>query len=614
MSEPSGFERLRGHLVAGIGRDARRRRRRQRVAGAVALVTVVGGGGAAWLAVREGGGEPEFLSTRPLTSTVEEAVDDGAGVELPDWSVRAVGAGRGGVVLYGHDGELDRPATGAASIAFLLDGEILVWQGRPRHELRGATQKEPPIRVATARAIAELAAVDGERLGLLDAGVVDGESVLLVRSWVGTTMEDDETRLFLYDPVSGERRDLGFSSGWENGVLDARLVGYGLVAVLTASELQVVDLEGVRQWGLDRAIDVSAGLGVARSGDVVIEVSGKATVRDAGDGSVVGSTEPMTLIDCRGIACPVEPAASDMVEVVTVPVDGSAAQWADDAARDGAPPEIASLSYRDRVQISEEVVTPEGRWAISRTPGPGGNTPLEYGEVLLLDADGAIVQAWPMPRFPPTWLLVTDTFVYAGRNGDGALADSAVVRIDRSTREMVAVGIQVAEGSMEVPDGWLVADEAMAAAWQAAVGSPDYGSTGELVLSFNRVVVNTDWLDRYVLVADRPEPCGSWFAPERGGSIDGLIPVDLRNETACPDPEVVGITTTPSLPTPLSTVETPGGGRLGLVPSECDSETAVPTLVDSVTIWLADGTSVGTQLGGFTVPCFLGFVPPSRGS
>jgi hypothetical protein len=126
-------------------------------------------------------------------------------------------------------------------------------------------------------------------------------------------------------------------------------------------------------------------------------------------------------------------------------------QTADDAARDGVVPAVAALPFRARVAIVTSEVTPEGVWALSRmplesgdpasggvgTPGAYGRTfvsAAEYGEVLLLDPTRSrILRAFPLPGLPPQRLLVTDAAVYCERQGDGALPDSMLCRIDRQT-------------------------------------------------------------------------------------------------------------------------------------------------------------------------------------
>jgi hypothetical protein len=62
----------------------------------------------------------------------------------------------------------------------------------------------------------------------------------------------------------------------------------------------------------------------------------------------------------------------------------------------------------------------------------------EYGEILLMNTDGTrIIRAFPLPfSHTTTQLVVTDNAVYCASQGDGALPDSLMCRIDRRTLTM----------------------------------------------------------------------------------------------------------------------------------------------------------------------------------
>lgn len=108
-------------------------------------------------------------------------------------------------------------------------------------------------------------------------------------------------------------------------------------------------------------------------------------------------------------------------------------------------PAVAALPLVERVKILRREPNQEGVWAISRMPGPPGTLGdtsgrygidwiqrAEYGEVLLLDASGTkILRALPLPGVPPQAFRVEDDAVYCSREGDGALPDSMLCRIDR---------------------------------------------------------------------------------------------------------------------------------------------------------------------------------------
>jgi hypothetical protein len=105
--------------------------------------------------------------------------------------------------------------------------------------------------------------------------------------------------------------------------------------------------------------------------------------------------------------------------------------------------------------VATRITTPEGIWLISRpdtykiNPNTGcvarkgkpgsDNTAkydacTEYSEILLMSPDlKRILRAYPVPNLPVEWLVLTKDAVYCGRQGDGAIPDSMVCRIDRST-------------------------------------------------------------------------------------------------------------------------------------------------------------------------------------
>jgi hypothetical protein len=134
------------------------------------------------------------------------------------------------------------------------------------------------------------------------------------------------------------------------------------------------------------------------------------------------------------------------------------------------------LSYDDRVSEGLRVEADGQTWITSRIPnrtreasyqhgcGLGnldGEYPaevictVEYGEVLLLDTNGQISRAFPMPGAPPDWLEVTADAVYAGRIGDGGLPWSSLARIERATLDIDVIVFPT--GMVDSTDGntWL---------------------------------------------------------------------------------------------------------------------------------------------------------------
>jgi hypothetical protein len=122
-----------------------------------------------------------------------------------------------------------------------------------------------------------------------------------------------------------------------------------------------------------------------------------------------------------------------------------------DARRDGIVPAVAALPLAQRVNLVQEATSDEGVWVLSRLPssswgddGAVGDTTgdvhrdwvpaYEYAELLLLDAGRErVLRAYPLPAMPAQSLLVQPDAVYCARQGDGALPDSMLCRVDRRT-------------------------------------------------------------------------------------------------------------------------------------------------------------------------------------
>lgn len=86
-----------------------------------------------------------------------------------------------------------------------------------------------------------------------------------------------------------------------------------------------------------------------------------------------------------------------------------------------------------------------------------------------MDAAGEqILRAYPLPALPPNSLVVTDDAVYCGRYGDGALPDSMICRIDRTTLNWIVRVFpwetESALAGLYVPDNWTI-DEPIDAAY-----------------------------------------------------------------------------------------------------------------------------------------------------
>ncbi|MCP3934716.1 MAG: hypothetical protein GY708_05015, partial [Actinomycetia bacterium] len=179
-------------------------------------------------------------------------------------------------------------------------------------------------------------------------------------------------------------------------------------------------------------------------------------------------------------------------------------QSPEDALRDGVVPEIALLPLHRRVRAMIEVPAEEGVWTLGllsraveeeshETGGcfigdPTGVWSVDYvctaayGELLLVD-QGKIVKAYPMPSAPPSWVHVTDAYIYGGHVGDGAYPDSTLVRIDRETLEATVVVIpSTLGGGFRWPSTWHVAPVSFSDRYYEAVHI-NSGAPGTIVSS-----------------------------------------------------------------------------------------------------------------------------------
>lgn len=195
-------------------------------------------------------------------------------------------------------------------------------------------------------------------------------------------------------------------------------------------------------------------------------------------------------------------------------LDSSPNQSAEDAQLDRVVGEVAVLPFVERVDALVEVGAPEGVWTLSRIPqegidaaatggvigDPDGEYPAdlifasEYGEILLIDEPGHIARAYPMPGAVPSWIVITEQAVFAGRIGDGGLPDSALVRIDRETfaAEILLIPAPF-DGGTQWPAGWAVATPDQARIYEDSVGFAPAGAQGIRAHSWlGEVVVDID--------------------------------------------------------------------------------------------------------------------------
>lgn len=194
-------------------------------------------------------------------------------------------------------------------------------------------------------------------------------------------------------------------------------------------------------------------------------------------------------------------------------------QSAQDADRDGVAPAVAALSFEDRVSPLVQVPSDDGTWMLSRLSprvdemadgcrfgSPSGQSPeevictVEYGEVLLVGEDREIIKAVPLPAMVPSWILVTDEWVYAGRVGDGALPDSGVVRVERATGQATVVVVPAPfDGGDRWPADWHLAPGDLSQDYTEAVGFTADGATGVATTSWiGDIVIDPPAIDAFI--------------------------------------------------------------------------------------------------------------------
>lgn len=246
--------------------------------------------------------------------------------------------------------------------------------------------------------------------------------------------------------------------------------------------------------------------------------SSTALAASATSGAVAPPTAPADA-GASPSTSPVAPATSAAPTAAPAPVPSEAdrpSQSAADAARDGVVAAVAELPPSSRIGVVAELPAGDGgRWVLSRLPRgtadrfistnsgrlgdpAGGPVASDYGEVLLLGADGAIVKAWPMPGAPPNWLVVGADRVYAGHDGDGGLPDSTLARIDPATLQATVVLIpsEVDGTATGWPSGWHVATGDDVYDYRGAIGRGSGGMTGARAASpLGDVVVSLTSID-----------------------------------------------------------------------------------------------------------------------
>lgn len=233
-----------------------------------------------------------------------------------------------------------------------------------------------------------------------------------------------------------------------------------------------------------------------------------------------------------------------------LPGDGPSQSPAD-AARDGVHPLVAGLSPRARAKVLVSVAVGDHTWAITEADGdlapPEDGGVLgdasgtygrdwvqlnEYGELLLLDSQGAIERAYPMAGLIPTWLHVTDDAVYAGHTGDGGLPASSLIRVDRKTLASTVVVFPYDTHRPEGP-GWITAPATTPISDFVQVGPDGTGTVvdswiGPVTADIAAIDSLLDGLREGATASDQGGPSGDgiWWRPD-GSTGELLLASDM---------------------------------------------------------------------------------------
>lgn len=175
-------------------------------------------------------------------------------------------------------------------------------------------------------------------------------------------------------------------------------------------------------------------------------------------------------------------------------------QTAAAARRDGVLADVAAMPMADRMVTLLPPDDSGQSWVLSRTGISGcglGDVEgiygvdfvceSEYGEVLLLNRSGRIARAYPMPGLIPSWIHLTEEAVYAGRIGDGGLPNATIVRIDRSSYEVV--GMVFAPPETESDIILAIRDGVWLPGWRIA--GDEYGPEGPVLVTMDSDVIES---------------------------------------------------------------------------------------------------------------------------
>ncbi len=106
-------------------------------------------------------------------------------------------------------------------------------------------------------------------------------------------------------------------------------------------------------------------------------------------------------------------------------------------------------------------------------------------------------RAWPMPGAPPNWLVATPARAWAGHEGDGALPDSTLARIDPAGDATVVVIPSEKEATGAAwPAGWHQVTGDDIYDYRGLIGFGSGGMTGTKAISpLGDMVVSLDSID-----------------------------------------------------------------------------------------------------------------------
>ena len=218
---------------------------------------------------------PATTTSVPATTTAPETTQPADVVvdrPLPV-DARYLVYGPDGIIALTDAGELIRVSTDPTAIAIGIGPSLIVSQGgTDGGSVR--LRRTGPIIVHEPTGIQTLPGPADEELRLYDAGIIDGQAVIVATTLMGGGHDTDE-RLLLIDIATGERTDLGTVGYYEATVEEAKLAGELIIVKPFGQEhlIEALALDGTSVWAVDGPNDFEHPGHVVVTGDAVLVVN-----------------------------------------------------------------------------------------------------------------------------------------------------------------------------------------------------------------------------------------------------------------------------------------------------------------------------------------------------